>query len=847
MKRYFAKELETKWQKKWEESGIYQAEDHSGKPKKYILDMFPYPSGEGLHVGHFKGYVATDILSRYYRAKGFNVLHPMGWDAFGLPAENYAIKMGIHPSVITEKNITNIRRQMQIAGLSYDWSREINTTDPEYYKWTQWIFLKLFEKGLAYEAQMPINFCPSCKTGLANEEVVGGRCERCGTEVIRKPLRQWVLRITKYADRLIEGLESLDWPQFIKEMQVNWIGRSEGAEVIFDIADIGDRLSEEKKKTINVFTTRVDTIFGVTALILAPEHSKVLELTTAEHRAEVEKYLEEVKSKSDLERTAVGKVKTGVFTGAYAVNPMSGSKIPIWVADYVLGFYGTGAVMFVPAHDTRDAEFAKKFNLEIIPVVDEESGRLINSGEFEGLPAESAKKEFPEILKREKHGDFKIEYKLRDWGFSRQRYWGEPIPLIHCDPPAGGCGVVPVPEGELPVRLPEVEKYLPTGTGESPLAAVESWVNTRCPKCGGPGKRETNTMPQWAGSCWYFLRFIDPKNNQELVSKQLEEYWMGGSRLAPHSSKSEGGVDWYVGGAEHAVLHLLYSRFWHKFLFDIGAVSTEEPFQKLTSVGLVLAADGRKMSKSLGNVIKPDQIVEEYGADTLRVYESFMGPFENTIAWDPTSINGAYKFLNRIWEVIQKEETGETDNKVEQALHRLFLKVEGDIQNMKFNTSVAAMMEFVNLVFHQKLTREQKKRFLIILAPFAPYMAEELWQMVNGRWYIVDGEEKGTAINHKQQVIRQLAESEPPTDWSVHQQPWPEADPKHLEEGEATVAIQVNGKTRDQIVIQKDMASHKEVVEKMVVERPRVAKFLAGKQIKKVIYVPVKIINLVTE
>lgn len=807
MKKYFPKELEPKWIKKWAETQIYHAEIDSDKEKKYILDMFPYPSGDGLHVGHFKGYVASDIISRYYRHKGFNVLHPIGWDAFGLPAENYAIKKGIHPEITTAKNISNIKHQMEITGLSYDWGREINTTDPNYYKWTQWIFLKLFEKGLAYEDELPINFCPSCKTGLANEEVVGGRCERCGTEVERRIIRQWVLRITKYADRLVDGLDGLDWPEFIKLLQVNWIGKSEGTKVKFDI--------ENRDYDIEAFTTRIDTLYGATALVLAPEHPRVEDLIVSDQRKEVEKYIQSAQSKSDLERTSLEKEKTGVFIGSYAINPLSGDRIPVWIADYVLGFYGSGAVMLVPAHDRRDSQFAQKYNLEIKGVIlpldlpldgtmqaiqqpYEGGGRLTNSGNFSGLNTDEAKKAITEQLKKVGKGDFEIQYKLRDWLFSRQRYWGEPIPLVHCPK----CGIVPVPEEDLPVKLPEVEKYEPTGTGESPLVRVTDWVNTTCPKCAGPAKRETNTMPQWAGSCWYYLRFLDPNNKKELVSKEADQYWMP--------------VDWYLGGAEHAVLHLLYARFWHKFLFDLGVISTDEPFKKLSTVGLVLADDGRKMSKSLGNVIRPDDIIEEYGADTLRVYEAFMGPFENTIAWDSASINGAYKFLNRIWEIVGNQNSDNSDNEAEKGLNKLIIKVSKDIENTKFNTPVAALMEFVNLVYHKNLTLEQKKKFLIVLSPFAPFITEELWEMLGQKY-------------------------------SVHQQSWPKFEEKYLEEEEVTIAIQVNGKLRDQMVISKDIVGNREVIEKDALELPQLQKFLAEKAIKKMIYVPSKVLNIVTD
>jgi len=790
MKKYQPQLIEPKWQEKWSEDKLYQAKDGSEKPKKYVLDFFPYPSGDGIHVGHLKGYTATDILSRYYRVKGFNVLHPMGWDAFGLPAENYALKKGLHPRITTAQNISNIKKQMQMVGLSYDWSREINTTDPNYYRWTQWIFIQMFKEGLAYEAELPINFCPSCKTGLANEEVIGGECERCHTQVVRKTIRQWVLRITKYADRLVEDLDQLNWPDFIKEMQRNWIGKSEGSRVKFKI--------KNKDYSIETFTTRVDTIYGVTALILAPEHKNILDLTTTEHKKEVEEYVTQAQNKSDLERTQLTKNKTGVFTGGYAINPINGEQIPIWVADYVLGFYGTGAVMLVPAHDKRDEEFAKKFGLEIRQVINEQSGVLIASDKFTGLTINEAKKAITDYLKKDSSGDFEVQYKLRDWLFSRQRYWGEPIPIVHCQK----CGLVPVPEKDLPVLLPEVERYEPTGTGQSPLANITDWVNTTCPQCDGPAKRETNTMPQWAGSCWYYLRFIDPNNNTFLVDPDLEKYWMP--------------VDWYVGGAEHAVLHLLYARFWHKFLYDIKAVSTKEPFTKLSSVGLVLAEDGRKMSKSLGNVVTPDQIVAEYGADTLRVYEAFMGPFENTISWDPASINGMHHFLERVWGLFNKMEPKETPILKDLCImHKTIKKVGEDIESIKNNTAIASLMEWLNYLSRKdKVSLEEYKVFLQLLSPFAPHITEELWETI--------GE-----------------------NYSVHRQSWPTFDKKYLEEEEALVVIQVNGKVRSQLTLPHDQISNQQQVSDAAKSIPQIQKYLEGKEIVKEIYIPGKILNLV--
>lgn len=787
--KYNPSEIEPKWQKYWESTNAYVASEESSKPKKYILDMFPYPSGEGLHVGHFKLYVSSDIIARYYRAKGFNVLHPMGWDAFGLPAENFAIKTGVHPKTITEKNISNIKRQMKMVGFSYDWSREINTTDPEYYKWTQWIFLKLFEKGLAYEDTVPINWCPKDKTGLANEEVVNGVCERCGTKVERREVRQWILRITEYADRLLSDLDALDWPESIKEMQRNWIGKSEGAEVEY--------LTEDKNVTITTFTTRVDTVYGVTAIIVAPEYKHLDSLIDKSHQSEVEAYIKSVKNKSELDRTQLNKDKTGVFTGSFATHPLTGEKLPIWVADYVLGHYGTGAVMLVPAHDERDCQFATKYNLNVIPVIDEVTHKLINSQEFTGVDSDAAKVEIAKKLAGKGLGCQKTQYRLRDWVFSRQRYWGEPIPLIHC----GKCGTVPVKESDLPIKLPEVEKYEPTGTGESPLASVDSWVNTACPQCNGEAKRETNTMPQWAGSCWYYLRFCDPKNEVSLIDPAKEKYWMP--------------VDWYLGGAEHAVLHLLYARFWHKFLFDGGYISTTEPFHKLSGIGLVLSADGRKMSKRWGNVVTPDEITEDYGADTLRLYEAFMGPFENTIAWDPNGINGVHRFLHRMWDlIVVKPSLGEADADTERELAELASNVASDIENLKLNTPIAMMMKFLNNVESSGLTQKQKESLLIILSPFAPHFTEEAWHLIGGSDNVITQE-------------------------------WPSYDHQMLQNQVRRVklAVQVNGKVRS--VIEVNPSDTRDEVLKLALDQAAVQRHLGDNPPQKVVYVPGKIINLV--
>lgn len=814
VRKYFPKNFEKKWQDAWEEGKIYQASNDSKSAKKYILDMFPYPSGDGLHVGHFKGYVASDIISRYYRLKGYNVLHPMGWDAFGLPAENYAIKTGIHPRLTTVKNVSNIKKQMQDVGLSYDWSREIDTTDPNYYKWTQWIFLKLFEHGLAYEDEVPINWCPKDKTGLANEEVVNGACERCGTKVERKVIRQWILRITKYADRLIEDLDGLDWPEFIKEMQVNWIGKSHGLIFTAPVKDTD--------LTLQTFSAHFEAFRADTFVVIAPDHPFLKTLVAGtDKEQEVLDFAKQITDKRLERGFEEEKESEGIFTGRYISDPVGNGELPIWVASYALADYGTGIVK-CSVHDERDFKFAKKYGIKLKPVLVPEdpelrtkvenvevcytdmiNGVLLEPSEFAGRKAGEVRQEIIEYVKKHGLAQPKISYKIRDWLFSRQRYWGEPIPLVHCDID----GIVAIPESELPLKLPEVEKYEPTGTGESPLAGITEWVNTSCPKCGGPAKRETNTMPQWAGSCWYYFRFCDPNNGSELISKDIEKYWLP--------------VDWYIGGAEHAVLHLLYSRFWHKFLFDIGAITTKEPFQKLTSVGLVLAEGGQKMSKSKGNVVRPETIIDEYGADTLRVYESFMGPFDNTISWDPGSINGVYKFLTRTWELILRDDILEDDKGIEVALGKLIKKVGEDIESMKFNTSVAAMMEFLNLATKRGLTKEQKKKYLIVLAPFAPHTTEELWSTINsadGRWQMADGE------------------------WSVHQQSWPQVSNEILEEQEVTIVVQVNGKLRDSFEVSKNI-SEQDILE-MAKNSERVNKFITG-EIRKVIFVPGKILNIV--
>ena len=778
----------------------HRASDDSKKPKFYNLDMFPYPSGAGLHVGHFKGYAANDVVARYKRMCGFNVLHPMGWDAFGLPAENYAIKTGIQPEISTNKNIENIKRQMKMAGLSYDWSREINTTDPEYYKWTQWIFLQLFKRGLAYESELPINWCPSCKTGLANEEVVSGNCERCGAPVGKKSLRQWVLKITAYADRLLEDLNGLDWPDRIIQMQRNWIGKSEGAEIKFKI--------KNSDLEINVFTTRPDTLFGCTYIVLAPEHPLIEKIKDrVVNYKKAEEYINAAKQKMELERVSLDKDKTGIkLEGIGAVNPANGREVSIFVADYVLGHYGTGAIMAVPAHDARDFDFAKKYNLEIIEVIKsktgaalpyEGAGMLANSDEFNGMDSEEAKTKITEWLAQAGNAKKTVNFKLRDWVFSRQRYWGEPIPLVHC----AKCGVVAVPEDQLPLRLPPVEKYQPTGTGESPLAAIDEWVNTKCPKCGGAAKRETNTMPQWAGSSWYYLRYTDPENSDAITGAEKEKYWMP--------------VDLYVGGAEHAVLHLLYARFWHKVLFDIGAVSTKEPFQKLRNIGIVLAEDGQKMSKSKGNVVSPDDIVKEFGADTLRVYELFMGPFDQAIAWSTDAVRGSRKFLGRVWNLVlecaNNENSGED---VLRRVHKLNQKISGDIEQLKFNTAIAALMEFLNFAEDNKsdVGKNVLQRLVMLLAPFAPHIGEELWQKLD---------------NNE----------------SVFKQPWPQPDKNLVKDEMIELLVQVNGRLRDKIAVPAESGQAAAV--EFAKASKIVQQWIDNKPVKKTVYVKGRLINFV--
>jgi leucyl-tRNA synthetase len=822
---YNPKQIEKKWQKIWEEKGIFKAEDFSKKPKFYILDMFPYPSAEGIHVGHPRGYIATDIFAHLMRRRGFNVLHPMGWDAFGLPTENYAIKTGIHPEIITKKNIKRIKEQLKMIGLGYDWSREIDTTDPEYYKITQEIFLLLYKMGLAYEAVLPINWCPSCKTGLANEEVIDGKCERCGTEVTKKNLRQWVLKITAYADKLLKDLDLIDWPEKIKEMQRNWIGRSEGWTIKFQIPN--------SKFQIEVFTTRIDTLFGCTYLVVAPEH-EILEKLKGKisNFKQVQEYIEESKKKLERERISEVKEKTGIeLRGIKAINPMNNREIPIFVADYVLPHYGTGAVMAVPCHDQRDFDFARKFNLPMIEVIKpyeekkelpkeapliisdgryqrayEGEGFLINSGRFTGMKSEEAREAIGQFLAKKNLAKKAVYYKLRDWIFSRQRYWGEPIPIVHCQK----CGIVPLDEKDLPLKLPKVEKYQPTGTGESPLAAISDWVNTKCPKCGGPAKRETNTMPQWAGSCWYFIAYLLHRNKKYFWQKEKIDYWLP--------------VDLYVGGAEHAVLHLLYARFWTKVLYDAGWIKFKEPFLKLRNQGLILAPDGQKMSKSRGNVINPDPLIEKYGADAFRLYEMFMGPFEEAISWDPKGIVGTKRFLDKVWNLFGKEKSvipEEEDREIEKLIHKTIKKVTEDIENFRFNTAVSALMILVNELQNKNYGIWHLKTLLLLLAPFAPHITEELWQ---------------------QHFIKKLKFK---IKNSIHSQLWPKYDPKLIKEEMITLVIQVNGKVRDKIEVEATISEEK--AKELAISREKIKKWIEGKEIKKVVFVPGKLINIVVE
>ena len=801
---YNFKEVEKKWQEKWYKEGTFNADSSFTNPKKwYGLIEFPYPSGQGLHVGHPRSYTALDIIARKRRMQGYNVLFPIGFDAFGLPAENFAIKNHVHPKITTEKNIAHFKEQLKSIGFSFDWSREINTTDPNYYKWTQWIFIQLFKKGLAYKTTMPINFCTGCKVGLANEEVVNGVCERCGSPVVQKEKSEWMLKITEYAQRLIDNLDDLDFLDKIKTQQKNWIGRSEGAEVKFKISGTEDELT--------VYTTRPDTLFGATYMVIAPEH-KLIEKYSSKitNMDEIEAYKKQASLKSDFERAEINKDKTGVeIKGIKAINPLTGTEIPVWISDYVLSTYGTGAIMAVPAHDTRDYEFATKFNLPIIQVVDGDNvdlskeaftdvstGKLINSGFLNGLEVKDAKKKVIEYLEEHNIGAKKVNYKLRDWVFSRQRYWGEPIPMVHCEK----CGWVPIPEEELPLQLPEVEDFEPGENGESPLAKMTDWINTTCPHCGAPAKRETDTMPQWAGSSWYFLRYMDPHNDKALASKEALEYW------SP--------VDWYNGGMEHTTLHLLYSRFWHKFLYDIGVVPTKEPYQKRTSHGMILGDNGEKMSKSKGNVINPDDIVDEFGADTFRVYEMFMGPFDQSAAWSMDSIRGCSKFLDRVWNLQTILVDGDAySSEMEKIMHKSIKKVTNDIEEMKFNTCVSTFMTMVNEFYKLKrINKAELKTFITLLNPFAPHITEEL------------------------NKIAGFTE-----DISTYE--WPSFDESKTIDDTVTIAIQFNGKLKGTVDVKKD--SDESVVKEKV--HKEIDSKLDGKQVVKEIYVKNKIYNIVVK
>ncbi len=840
--------IEPKWQKYWDEHKTFKATEDSSVPKekrRYVLDMFPYPSGAGLHVGHPEGYTATDIYCRYLRMNGYNVLHPMGYDAFGLPAENYAIKTGTHPATTTFQNIDHFTQQIKALGFSYDWDRCVITCNPDYYKWTQWIFLQLYKKGLAYETDTPINWCPSCLTGLANEEVKEGKCERCGATVTHKTIRQWILKITAYADRLLSDLDGLDWPESVKAMQRNWIGRSEGAEVTFSIADKDGKATSD---SLTVYTTRCDTLFGATYMVVSPEHKLVSKITTAEQKAAVEKYVDEAAKKSDLERTDLAKTKTGVFSGSYAINPVNGKLIPIWIADYVLISYGTGAIMAVPAHDTRDWEFAKKFNLPIIEVLKSEvdvqnqawteDGIHVNSGFLDGLNKKDAIEKMISFLEEKKIGKRAVNYKLRDWVFSRQRYWGEPIPLVHCPK----CGTVPVPEDQLPLELPNVKTYQPTGTGESPLAGIDSWVNCKCPVCGADSKRETNTMPQWAGSCWYYLRYIDPENKLSFVDKEKESYWMP--------------VDLYVGGAEHAVLHLLYARFWHKVLYDLGVVSTKEPFQRLINQGMITSfayqrknkslvptdmvdeKDGKfyskedgeelerviaKMSKSLKNVVNPDEMIKNYGADSVRMYEMFMGPLTVSKPWNTQGLIGINRFLEKVWNLSEKPVSdidikGKLDSNLaslRKTYAKTVKKVSEDTANLDFNVAISQMMIFINEAAKlDSLPREMWEGFVLLLSPYAPHLAEELWEK----------------LGHKETCAYEK---------------WPTFSEEYCVEDTKEIVVSVNGKVRDKF--QAASGTAKEDLERTAKETEGFKKFTDGKTIIKTIIVPDKLVNFVVK
>ena len=850
MSKYPFESIEPKWQKFWEENKTFKAVEDEKYPKEkrmYVLDMFPYPSAAGLHVGHPEGYTATDIYCRYLRMNGYNVLHPMGFDSFGLPAENYAIKTGTHPKTTTNANIEHFTKQIKSLGFSYDWDRCVSTCEPDYYKWTQWIFIQLYKKGLAYEAQTPINWCPSCMTGLANEEVKEGKCERCGSQVTHKTIRQWILKITEYADRLDKDLEGLDWPESVKAMQHNWIGKSTGAEVTFTVADKDGKPTD---KNLTVYTTRCDTLFGATYMVVSPEHQIIDSITTPEQADAVKKYQEDAAKKSDLERTDLAKDKTGVFSGSYAINPVNGKLIPIWIADYVLISYGTGAIMAVPAHDDRDWDFAKKFNLPIIEVLKSEvdvqkqawtqDGIHVNSEFLDGLNKKDAIEKMLEFLEEKKIGRKAINYKLRDWVYSRQRYWGEPIPLIHCPE----CGTVPVPDDQLPLELPEVKSYQPTGTGESPLAAIDSWVNCTCPKCGKPAKRETNTMPQWGGSCWYYLRYLDAHNDKQFCSPESEKYWMP--------------VDLYIGGAEHAVLHLLYARFWHKVLYDLGLVSTKEPFQRLVNQGMITSfafqrknktlvptdeveqkEDGKyyekatgeeleqivaKMSKSLKNVVNPDDEIKAYGADSVRMYEMFMGPLTMSKPWSTQGIVGIHRFLEKVWAVSEKpmndiDISGKLEDKALISARKTFAqtikKVTDDTATLNFNTAISQMMIFINEISKlPEIPKAMWSDFVKVLSPYAPHLGEELWQKLG---------------NNN----------------TIAYESWPVFSEDFAKDDSKTIVVMVNGKKRD--TFEAPVDTDQETLKKMAFDREAVKKFTDGHEIVKTIVVPNKIVTIVVK
>ena len=799
-KQYNPAEIEKKWQQIWDETGAFKVTDDFDKPKFYPLIEFPYPSGAGLHVGHPRSNTAMDIIARMRRMQGYNVLFPIGWDAFGLPTENFAIKMHEQPAKITKRNIDRFRSQLKMLGFSFDYSREVNTTDPSYYKWTQWIFLKLYKAGLAYKTEMPINWCTSCKCGLANEEVVNGVCERCGSEVVRKVKSQWMLRITDYAQKLLDGLDTVDFIERVKTQQRNWIGRSEGAEVDFSLT-VGKRI-------VRVYTTRPDTLFGATYMVLSPEHKLVDELKhNITNWDAVQSYRDAAARKSDFERTELNKDKTGVpLEGINAINPLTGTEIPVWISDYVLASYGTGAIMAVPAHDERDWAFAKKFNLPIIEVVaggdvqneaftDIATGIMVNSGFLNGLSVADAKKKVIEYIEEHKLGEKKVNFKLRDWVFSRQRYWGEPIPMVHCDK----CGWVPVPEDQLPITLPDVEHYEPTDTGESPLSVIDSWVNTTCPHCGSPAKRETDTMPQWAGSSWYFLRYIDPHNDKCLADSEKLKYWLP--------------IDWYNGGMEHTTLHLLYSRFWHRFLYDIGVVPTAEPYAKRTSHGMILGEDGEKMSKSRGNVINPDEIVEKMGADAFRLYEMFMGAFDQAIPWSTDGAYGCRRFLDRVWRLQDMLTKGGESKDMRQMLHQTIKKVSEDYEKMKFNTAIAQMMTLVNAFFQKgQITTDELKILLKLLNPVAPHITEEMWQQCGF----------GAPLHH---------------------QSWPTYDPDALLAAEVEIAVQIKGKVRGRIMIPTDLS--KDNAEEYLKGSDAFKAIVGDGEIKKLIFVPGRLVNVI--